>query len=116
MLKVFEEIKERGCDAISFFPNPDNHEDVVIQGLIYKEKSEPIGGSSLGNSYDIVTFRREGDDFTNKDYFEAILACPYTYGNNLLKAGYFGFIAKKTTTSKELIDYIMANVDALVDS
>jgi hypothetical protein len=116
MLKVFEEIKQRGCDAISFFPNPDNYEDVVIQGLIYKEKSESIGGSSMGDSYDIVTFRKNGDDFSNKDHYEAILVCPYTYGNKLLKEGYFGFIAKKTTTSKELLDYVMVNVDALIES
>jgi hypothetical protein len=116
MLKAFEEIRQLECDAISFFPNPKDYDDVVIQGLKYKEKNESIGGSSVGDSYDIVTFRKDGDDFSDKDHFEAILACPYTYGDNLLKAGFFGFIAKKTTNSNELLDYIMANVDTLVNS
>lgn len=115
MLQVFNDIKQQGCEAISFFPNPDDDSDIVIQGLLYKESGEPIGGSSMGNSYDIVTFRKYGDEFVNKDHYEAILVCPYTYSNKLLKEGYFGFVAKKTTTSKELVDYILLNVDALVE-
>jgi hypothetical protein len=116
MLQIFEEIKQRGCDAISFFPNPDDNSDVIIQGLLYKEAGESIGGGSHGNSYDIVTFKKRGNDFTDKDHFEAVLVCPYTYSEKLLKDGYFGFVAKKTTTSKELVDYVMVNVDALVES
>lgn len=111
---TFKKIKEENCDAISFLPSSENEDETVIHGLTYKEKGDSIGGSVLGHSYDILTFRFFGDECI-KDHFEAILVCPYTYSEKLMQEGHFGLVARKTTTSIEMVTKVSKNIDKLIN-
>ena len=113
MHPTFKKIKEEKCDAISFLPSPDKEDETTILGLTYKDKGDNIGGSELGHSYDILTFKITDDDCV-KDHFEAILVCPYTYSEQLMTGGHFGLIAKRTTTSDDMVARVSKSIDKLI--
>jgi len=113
MHPTFKKIKEEKCDAISFLPSADKEDETTILGLTYKENGDNIGGSELGHSYDILTFKVTADDWV-KDHFEAILVCPYTYSEQLMMGGHFGLIAKRTTTSNEMVARVSNSIDKLI--
>lgn len=113
---VFKQMKEQQCDAISFLPKVTQTKkgeivETMIQGLNYKEKGEPINNTEMGYFYDIILFQETEDDFVNKEHFEAILVCPYTYAERLIKEGHFGYIGKKTTTSDEVFNLFNKAID-----
>jgi hypothetical protein len=88
-----------------FFPDEDK---IHLEISKYKESSEKIGGSNIGDMYHIILFKNDTDpDF---DKFEAILACPITYASRLIPAGFFGLIAKKTETSHEFVSEIYERI------
>jgi len=113
MHPTFKKIKEEKCDAISFLPSHEKEDETVILGLTYKEKGDNIGGSELGHSYDILTFQLTEEDCI-KDYFQAILVCPYTYSEQLMMGGHFGLIAKRTTTSDDMVGRVSIAIDKLI--
>jgi hypothetical protein len=116
MHPTFKRIKEAECDAILFLPDIENTDETTIQGLTYKERGDTIGHSELGNLYDILTFKQTGESsFSHKDHFRAILVCPYTYTEKLLKEGYLGMVSLVTTTSQEMFDEISGKIDILMD-
>lgn len=116
MNPTFKKMKDSNCDAICFLPDSKDPENMVLQGLTYKEKGDNIGGSVMGHSYDIITFRQTGGEYHSKDHFDAILVCPYTYSDKLVNEGYFGIIAKKTTTSDNMVNLILQRIDDLIIS
>lgn len=103
MNETFTKIKDNSCDAITFVPNPSNHSETVITGIVYHDAGEKIGGSSLGDSYDITLFQEGEDTFFDNEQFEAVLVCPYTFSEKMFKDGRFGMIARKTTTSNTIV-------------
>jgi hypothetical protein len=77
----------------------------------YANPGEKIGGNSLGDLYHIVLFRESkenSEEYDDVDEFEAILACPLEYASGLIPGGFFGIIARKTTTSDKLVNKILA--------
>lgn len=103
MNEAFTKIKDNSCDAITFVPNPSNHNETVITGIVYHDAGEKVGGSTLGNSYDITLFREGENTFYDNEQFEAVLVCPYTFSEKMFKDGHFGMIARKTTTSNTIV-------------
>ena len=116
MNPTFKKMKDAQCDAICFLPDSESAENIVMQGLTYKEKGDTIGSSVMGDSYDIITFRGYNGEYFNKDHFDAILVCPYTYGDKLVNEGYYGVIAKRTTTSSDMVNLILQRIDDLIAS
>lgn len=116
MNPTFKKMKEAACDAICFLPDSESVENIVIQGLTYKEKGDIIESSVMGDSYDIITFRQTDGEFHSKDHFDAILVCPYTYGDKLMSEGYYGVVAKRTTTSSDMVNLILQRIDDLIAS
>ena len=114
MKSPFLEIKNNKCDAICFFPSSENLEQTVVHGLTYVEAGDSIGASTLGNSYDIVTFRESDDGFYDKEHYQAILVCPYTYSEKVLSDGFYGIVAKRTTTSEDVLNLFMNKIDFLI--
>ena len=60
--------------------------------------------------YDIIIFR--GDEkrgYTDVERFEAVLSCPFTYSDRMYHGKYYGIVAKKTTTSDDIVDSILRN-------
>jgi hypothetical protein len=116
MLKVFDEMKKVKCHAITFLPSEEPEEQAIIQGLHYKEEGEIIKTQSdVGDLYDIIIFRGDvKDGYTDLEKFEAVLSCPYTYSNRMYHGDYFGFVAKKTTTSNEVVESLLEKIGDLV--
>lgn len=118
MNPIFQKIKETNCDAISFLPCMDEKGkelQTAVQGLTYNEKGDNINSNSMGDYYDIITFGEVDGEFVNKEQFQAILVCPYTYGEKMFKEGYFGFIGRKTTTSDEVLGIFEKAINKLFE-
>lgn len=116
MLKVFNEMKKVKCHAITFLPSENPEEQAIIQGLHYKNHGETVKTQSdIGELYDIIIFRGDVQDgYTDLEKFEAILSCPYTYSERMYNGNYFGFVAKRTTTSSEVVESLLEKIGDLV--
>ena len=110
MLSVFQKIKD--FDTIFFVPNPesDNDNEVQIEVANYKEVGEKIGGSELGDLYDIIVFRLDEEcNVTDLDKFEGILIEPREYVSRMIKEDWYGMVTRKTTTSNVMSDRVFDN-------
>jgi len=110
MLEFLQPLKDRNHDFFTFLAGEEEGA-INIMGSEYVNPGEKIGGSSLGDLYHIVLFRdskENRDEYDDVDTFEAILACPLEYASGLINGGFYGIIAKKTTTSHNLMDKLVA--------
>lgn len=107
MLDFFREVDE--YDAVLFVPD-GNENKLKIQITKYKEFGEKIGGSNLGDLFDIIIFRLSEDyDITDLDRFDGILVDAREYISRMIKEDWYGYICRKTTTSTKASDEIFAN-------
>ena len=107
MLDVLKEIEE--FDTIFFVPHSEDENQVRVEVGQYKDRGEKIGGSDVGDNYDIILFKLDEEDYlVNLDRFDAILIEPREYISRLIKDDWYGMVTRKTTTSKELSDGIFA--------
>ena len=106
-LKKLKDDPEGPFDAIFFLPG-DKEGHVHIEASSLKEFGEPLGGSSMGHTYEVVLFKddAENDKLYNVDRFEAIFCDPYEYISNLIPQDWFGIVVRKTTTSCEFVQKI----------
>ena len=102
MLEMFQDIKQEEFDCLTFFP--DYEQDALrIEGQRYKNFGEKVDGSIMGDWWHVILFKEGDDKFTNLDNFDAILSEPLEYISQLIPQGWYGMVAKKTTTSPEFI-------------
>lgn len=109
MLDFLKPMKNENFDFLTFLAG-DTENEIAIVGQEYANKGEPIGGNELGLTYHIVLFRdskTEKDAYGDLDSFEAILADPLEYISGLIPGGFYGIIAKKTTTSHKIINKLL---------
>jgi hypothetical protein len=106
-LKKLKDDPEGPFDAIFFMPTEKKGE-VHIEANQLKEPGDPIGGSSMGHSYEVILFKDDpvNDKLVNVDRFEAIFCDPYEYISNLIPQQWFGMIVRKTTTSGAFVQRI----------
>lgn len=116
MKQVFQEMKKVKCHAITFLPSNNPEEQAIIQGLHYKQHGETFKTQSdIGDLYDIILFRGDiKDGYSELEKFEAILVCPYTYSNRMYQGNYFGVVAKRTSTSSEVVESLLEKIGDLV--
>lgn len=109
MLDIFREVNE--YDSVLFVPDPEGQDNQLkVQVTKYKEFGEKVGGSKLGDLFDIIIFRLSDDyDITDLDRFEGILVDAREYVSRMIKEDWYGYICRKTTTSSKLSDEIFAN-------
>jgi len=108
MLEQLREIKE--YDAIFFIPHDEDDSLTNVSVASYKKDGEKIGGTELGDFYDIILFRlNEEDDITDLEKFEAILVDPRVYVSRMVKEDWYGLVAKKTTSSDKFVNDTFAN-------
>ena len=115
MLDVLREIKE--YDTIFFVPHPEDDNQVKLEVAQYKKAGEKLDGSEMGDMFDIILFRLNGEcDITDLDRFEGILVEPKTYVSRMVKDDWYGMVARKTTTSKTMADDVFAKWSEMCDN
>jgi len=105
MLQCFEPMKGMEYDCLTFMPTEDD--SVKIEAGRLTDPGEKLGGSSMGDSYEIVLFKDGEDGVTDIDHFTAILGCPMEYASFIIPAGWYGLITKWTTKSNEITSEIL---------
>ena len=107
MLEYLEQFKNIKMDCLIFISG-EKKDTIHIEGSDYRNPGEKVGGSELGDSYHVVLYKHddETDKIHSQDRYEAILIDPLEYISGLIPAGFYGMVAKKTTTSDEFVDKI----------
>lgn len=107
-LKDFDEF-----DALFFVPTEDNS-NVFIETKRYLKKGKLIGATNIGPMWHIVLFKFDGSNVKHLDHFEGIFSDPREYVSSLIPSGWYGLIAKKTTTSNKFLQEALANFKSLM--
>lgn len=101
-------------DVLFFLPHEKIDEKIFIESAQYGKKGKLIGNTKIGPSWHIVLFRTDDKgNLKDKDVFEAIFSDPREYISNLIPQDWYGFVAKKTTTSKKFVNKAIAKIDEL---
>jgi len=102
-------------DGINFFRNDED--EIEIVSFQFKESGDKIGGTSIGDLYDIMIFPEHPPKMPEK--FQAILSSPIDYIYNMIDNGFLGVISKVTTSSEkvveEVFDGLCENVSEYID-
>ena len=106
MFGQFRDIKE--FDTIFFVPHPEDDNQVKVEVAQYKEPSEKVPGSVMGDMFDIILFRMCDDTVIDLDRFDGILSDPKTYVSRMIKEDWYGLVTRKTVDSNTLTDKIFA--------
>ena len=112
MLDYLQPLKDADIDVIMFFEGSQPN-SIKVEGNQYEQRGEPVGGNDIGNAYHVILCKDHPtlDKFDDVDSFEAILACPLEYISGLIPKGFYGIIAKKTTTSEPLFHRMLDLMD-----
>lgn len=108
MLPCFHEMKGKEYDCLTFLPADDDNLNIELGMLV--DPGEKIGGSKMGDSYNIILFKEGEEGVTDIDNFKAILGCPFEYASFLIPGGWYGMITKDTTTSHEMCEDMLENL------
>lgn len=112
MLEYLKDIEE--YDALFFMPHPEV--DIHIQSNRYKNPGTPIDVGSVGPTWHVLLFKcnEETDTVENLDAFDAVLSDPREYISTLIPEGWFGIVAKKTTTSNSFISEALDKIKSMM--
>ena len=104
MLEYLKDVGEE-FDALFFLPMEDEESINIITNR-YKEPGDEVKGSELGNWWHILLFKcnEESGAVEHLDTFDAIFSDPREYISGLIPQGWYGIVAKKTTTSNNFLD------------
>jgi len=106
MLEFLRSISKEPYDTITFISG-DKKDSLEVMANCYKDGGTKIGGSELGDNFDIILFREDSDGkLIEPEKFEAILLEPLEYISNMIKSDWYGIVARKTTTSQKFVDAI----------
>ena len=104
MLDYLKDISEE-FDALFFLPMEDEDSINIVTNK-YKIPGQPIEGNIIGSWWHILLFKcnEENGTVEHLDTFDAIFADPREYVSQLIPQGWYGLVAKKTTTSHNFLD------------
>jgi hypothetical protein len=108
---------EETFDGFWFLPNDE--EGLKLSFFTFGEEfagGTPIGGNQLGDNYHLAFFKENEEGMPEfDDAFEAILGDPESYIRNLVGAGLYGCVVRKTTKSgKWFEDYLTSVVGSVI--
>ena len=109
MLDYLKPLKNQKFDFLTFLEG-EKENSIEVQGTEYSNPGEPIDTGIMGSSYHVLLFRDHveiKDEYGDVDDFDAVLVDPLEYISQLITAGWYGIIARKTTTSRPLIDRML---------
>ena len=99
MIEIPKALKDEPFDAFFFLPG-EKEDTIHLEGAIYRNPGEKLGGSTMGDSYHVILFREADDgELVDIEQFEAVFIDPLSYITRMLDIDWFGVLAKKTTTS-----------------
>jgi len=98
---------------------PCDEEGLNLSFFSFKDEyggGTPIGGNQLGDNYHLAFFKENEKGMPEfDDAFEAILGDPESYIRNLVGAGLYGCVVRKTTkTGKWFDDYLKSVVGSVI--
>ena len=98
---------------------PCDEEGLNLSFFSFKDEyggGTPIGGNQLGDNYHLAFFKKNEKGMPEFDEsFEAILGDPESYIRNLVGAGLYGCVVRKTTkTGKWFDNYLTSVVDSVI--
>ena len=98
---------------------PCDEEGLNLSFFTFKDEyggGTPIGGNQLGDNYHLAFFKENEEGLPEfDDAFEAILGDPESYIKNLVGAGLYGCVVRKTTkTGKWFEDYLTSVVGSVI--
>ena len=98
---------------------PCDEEGLNLSFFTFKDEfggGTPIGGNQIGDNYHLAFFKENEEGLPEfDDAFEAILGDPETYIKNLVGAGLYGCVVRKTTkTGKWFDDYLTSVKDSVI--
>ena len=98
---------------------PCDEEGLNLSFFTFKDEygdGDPIGGNQLGDNYHLAFFKENEEGLPEfDDAFEAILGDPESYIKNLVGAGLYGCVVRKTTkTGKWFEDYLTSVKDSVI--
>jgi len=108
---------EETFDGFWFLPCEE--EGLNLSFFSFKDEyggGTPIGGNQLGDNYHLAFFKENEEGMPEfDDAFEAILGDPESYIKNLVGAGLYGCVVRKTTkTGKWFDDYLKSVVGSVI--
>jgi len=108
---------EETFDGFWFLPCEE--EGLNLSFFTFKDEyggGTPIGGNQLGDNYHLAFFKENEEGLPEfDDAFEAILGDPESYIKNLVGAGLYGCVVRKTTKSgKWFEDYLTSVVGSVI--
>jgi len=109
--------KEETFDGFWFLPCEE--EGLNLSFFTFKDEyggGTPIGGNQLGDNYHLAFFKENEEGLPEfDDACEAILGDPESYIKNLVGAGLYGCVVRKTTkTGKWFDDYLKSVVGSVI--
>jgi len=98
---------------------PCDEEGLNLSFFTFKDEfggGTPIGGNQIGDNYHLAFFKENEEGMPEfDDAFEAILGDPESYIKNLVGAGLYGCVVRKTTkTGKWFDDYLKSVVGSVI--
>jgi hypothetical protein len=98
---------------------PCDEEGLNLSFFTFKDEyggGTPIGGNQLGDNYHLAFFKENEEGMPEFDEaFEAIIGDPQSYIKNLVGAGLYGCVVRKTTkTGKWFDDYLKSVVGSVI--
>jgi hypothetical protein len=109
MLDYLKPIKDDNFDFLTFLAG-DEEGSIQISGQEFNEPGEPVDVGFMGSSYHIIIFRdheTDNDRYSDVESFDAVLSEPLEYVSRMITQGWYGIIARKTTTSRPLINRML---------
>jgi hypothetical protein len=108
---------EETFDGFWFLPCEE--EGLNLSFFTFKDEyggGTPIGGNQMGDNYHLAFFKENEEGLPEfDDAFEAILGDPESYIKNLVGAGLYGCVVRKTTkTGKWFDNYLKSVVGSVI--
>jgi hypothetical protein len=105
MLEYLEDVGGE-FDALFFLPMDDDDESIRIIVNKYRDAGEEVAGTTVGKWWHILLFKcnDETGAVEGLDTFDAIFSDPREYISGLIPQGWYGVVAKKTTSSNVFLD------------
>jgi hypothetical protein len=111
---------DKPFDILDFLPyeDDDGNEGIKVEAYQYADAGESVGCSEMGHAYHIIIFKLDEDESVetctkDHDFFDGILIEPREYLSRMIPNGWFGVLARKTTTSSQFAQETFDRIKAM---